>query len=77
MRESERYLRAFVISIAGFLANLAAVAIWVHVEFFPGVAINGASGAVCYALAMVGLSRHLDAKFKEDMEDIRRRIYGK
>ncbi|QIN94175.1 hypothetical protein PP459_gp058 [Streptomyces phage Wakanda] len=76
-KASDGYMFAFMVNLAGFFINLALVIIWASQDFVPGMAINGCSGAFVFILALVNLNRYLDASFKEDMEETRRRIYGR
>jgi len=77
MRASDRFLWAFIVNIGAFLVNAGLFAIWVHQGTFPAAVINATFGTFSFILAMAMLNKHLDAKFKEDMEDTYRRIYGR
>jgi hypothetical protein len=76
-RASEGYMFAFLVNLAAWLFNLVFFIVWYHSGHFATAMIHAGFGGFSFVLMMLNLSRYLDAKFKEDMEDIRRRIYGK
>jgi hypothetical protein len=77
MRVSSGYMNAFILNLGAFLFNLVFFIIWYHSGHFAASVIHAGLGAFSFVLMMVNLSRYLDTKFKEDMEETYRRIYGK
>lgn len=76
-RRSSGYMFAFIVNLAAFFVNLALFIVWMHYDKFGPAVVNGCAGAFSFVLAMVNLSRFLNASFQEDVEATYRRIYGK